>query len=101
VNRRRQPWSGRKAFGIGALIESVLIAPAALLPWGHAGPETTLGWLGVIANAPGLFVSSRLVVAETDLAISTLLLLTFVIQAALIGGLLYAWQRWRGKSGSN
>lgn len=45
-----------KSFFIGAIVEAVAIAPAVLSPWGHAGPESFWGWLGLLVNAPGLFV---------------------------------------------
>ncbi len=91
LNHRDNEPSGRKALRIGALIEAVLIAPTVLLPWGHAGP-TTVGWFSFLLNAPGFFVSSRLVTLESDFTIPALVVLTFVIQAALIAGLLYLWQ---------
>jgi hypothetical protein len=86
---------GSRALGIAAVIEAMLIAPAWLLPWGHAGPETTVGWLSLLLNAPGFFVSSSLITAETDFTDTAVMLLTFVIQTALIGGLVYLWQRRR------
>jgi hypothetical protein len=85
----------RRALGIAAVIEAVLIAPAWLLPWGHAGPVTSVGWLSLMVNLPGFFVSSVLITAETDFTDTAVMLLTFVLQTALIGGLIYLWQRRR------
>jgi len=98
MNRVPSNASKLRAVGIGAVVEAVLIAPAVLLPWGHAGPETTVGWLSLIVNLPGFFVSSSLITAETDFTDTAVMLLTFVIQTALIGGLIYLWQRRRARA---
>jgi hypothetical protein len=65
---------------------------------GTRGPETTLGWLNLIVNFPGFFVSSSLITVETDFTDTAGMLLTFVIQTALICGLIYLWLRRRGRS---
>ena len=45
-----------KSVAFGAVLEAAMIAPAVLSTWGHAGPESLWGWLGLLLNVPGLFV---------------------------------------------
>jgi hypothetical protein len=42
-----------KSLLFGAVLEAIAIAPIILSPWGHAGPESLWGWLGILLNLPG------------------------------------------------
>ena len=46
-----------KALLIGVLLETAAFLPAVLSPWGHAGPESLWGWIGLLLNLPGLCVA--------------------------------------------
>jgi hypothetical protein len=83
-----------KALIIGAAVEAVAIAPAALSPWGHAGPESWLGWLSVLFNLPGIVVVRLL----RDLGMSGessagLLAAVFIVQTIILSYLLFVWLR--------
>jgi|GEM_PF-3163805 len=43
-----------KALLIGVFLETAAFLPAVLSPWGHAGPESLWGWIGLLLNLPGL-----------------------------------------------
>ena len=85
-----------KALIIGATLEAVAIAPAALSPWGHAGPESLPGWLGVLLNLPGICVVRLLrdfgAVGETFPAIFTGV---FVVQTIILSYLVFICLRWK------
>jgi hypothetical protein len=85
-----------KACLIAAILEAVAIAPAVVSPWGHAGPESLLGWLSLLVNLPGLFVFGKLgatrVLGESDAA---LVLGVYLIQVLPLGYILFVGMRWR------
>jgi hypothetical protein len=43
-----------KALLIGVALETAAFLPGVLSPWGHAGPESLWGWIGLLLNLPGL-----------------------------------------------
>ena len=81
---------------ISVIVEAIAIAPAVLSPWGHAGPETTLGWISVTLNLPGMFVVGlfhQVLSAE----VSTVLFFSavFAVQTLLLGYLVFVVVRWK------
>lgn len=90
-----------KALLIGAILEVAAIAPAVLSTWGHAGPESLWGWLGLLLNAPGLFVmwlvrtvsGSR----ETVSVVSTVAYV-YLIQTLIFGYIVFVWLRWKKRN---
>jgi hypothetical protein len=94
-------WDGSallKASLIGASIEAVLIAPALLSPWGHAGPGGLLGWLSVFANLPGgyLFgVISGLIGYKAVDSLVVPVTGVYIIQTFLIAYPTFVWLRWK------
>ena len=81
-------------FGLAS--EAVAIAPAVLSPWGHAGPESLWGWLGLLLNAPGLLVISlvRAVSGSTEsVPIADAIVYTYSIQALIFGYVAFVWLR--------
>ena len=58
-----------KALALGVILESVAMAPVALSPWGHAGPESLSGVLGLLLNLPGFYV--LLAVEEDKVVVPT------------------------------
>ena len=87
-----------KALLIGAVIEAVAIAPAFFSPWGHAGPESTLGLLGVLANSPGgavVIFSRTLGGNDTGESLWLLIAEVYLVQALLIGYIAFVWLRWK------
>jgi hypothetical protein len=85
-----------KALFIGALIEALAIAPAALSPWGHAGPDTLLGWLSLLLNMPGIYVLRMLgVFRPGGESIVFLFCAVFIIQTIMISYPVFVYLRWR------
>lgn len=85
-----------KALAIGAVIEAVAAAPAALSPWGHAGPESMLGWLSVLLNMPGLFVLGLLRdLRAGNESFAGLFAVVFVVQTIIISYLVFVYLRRR------
>ena len=87
-----------KAFLFGAALEAAAIAPAILSPWGHAGPESMWGWLGLMLNAPGLFViwllRSLNGSTETVSAVSGFAYV-YAIQTVIFSYVAFVWLRWK------
>ena len=83
-----------KSLIIGTAIAAVAIAPVALSAWGHAGPESWLGWLGVVLNLPGMLVVRLLrdigVVGDTLGAIFTA---AFIAQAVMLSYIVFVYLR--------
>ena len=80
---------------IGIVVETILLAPALLTPWGHAGPETLPGLLSFLLNLPGFVVLMGL---TSDQGFSTTnrdFLFVFAIQALIIGYFVFVMLRWR------
>ena len=87
-----------KACLFAAVLEGVLIAPAVLSPWGHAGPEGLLGWLSVFANLPGgyLFgVFSRLIGYRAEDSLFVVGIGVYLIQTFLIAYPTFVCLRWK------
>lgn len=92
-------WDGPillRAFLYGLVSEAVAIAPAVLSPWGHAGPESPWGWLGLLLNAPGLVVISlmRGISGSTEsVPIAKAIVYTYSIQALIFSYVAFVWLR--------
>lgn len=90
-----------KSVGVGVGLETILIAPtipSELFPWGHAGPGTLPGILGLFLNLPGLYILMALTSDQMFREIEeseTLFLLVFVIQALIISYVVFVILRWR------
>jgi hypothetical protein len=87
-----------KALFVGAVVETVAIAPAILSPWGHAGPEAPWGWLGLVLNVPGLFVIKLLRMAsgsKETVPIASAVVQVYVIQALIFSYIAFVLLRWK------
>jgi hypothetical protein len=92
-----------KAFFYGAVLEAIAIAPAVLSPWGHAGPESLWGWLGLLLNAPGLFVIWLLrTLSSSKETVSVMSAVTYVylIQTLIFSYTAFVWLRWKKRRAS-
>ena len=78
---------------VGAIIEGVAIAPAAIAPWGHAGPESLLGWLSILLNLPGIFVV-RLFRSGGE-SFTVIFTAVFIVQTIIISYFVFVYLRWR------
>ncbi|HEV7398542.1 MAG TPA: hypothetical protein VGN86_18660 [Pyrinomonadaceae bacterium] len=79
-----------------AIIEAVAIAPGVLSPWGHAGPETTLGWFSVLFNLPGMFLVGLFhVSALDDESVIPMVAAVFVVQTLMLSYPAFVFVRWR------
>lgn len=88
-------WTILKSLIIGILLETILLAPALIAPWGHAGPETLPGLLSFLLNLPGFVVLMKL---TSDQGFSTTnrdFLFVFVIQTLIISYFVFVMLRWR------
>lgn len=94
-------WDGGallKALMFGVLSESIFLAPAVLSPWRHAGPESLWGWLGLLLNAPGLFVIwlLRSISGSTeDVSIVDAIVYTYLAQTLILSYIAFVWLRWK------
>jgi hypothetical protein len=83
-----------KSLIIGVTIEAIALVPAVLSTWGHAGPESWLGWLGVLLNLPGMLVVRPLrdfgVVGDSFAAIFTAV---FIAQAVMLSYIVFVYLR--------
>ena len=92
-------WHSRtllKALLFGAILEGVVIAPAVLSPWGHAGPESIWGWIGLLLNVPGLIVIWFLrIVTGRNEAISVVsgVVYVYMIQTLIFSYIAFVWLR--------
>ncbi|MFS8084928.1 MAG: hypothetical protein ACMG6H_04810 [Acidobacteriota bacterium] len=92
-------WDGKtavKALLVGAVMETVAIAPAVFSPWGHAGPESLWGWFGLLLNVPGLFVVKllRMVIqSKGSVSVATAIAEVFVIQTLSFSYIAFVWLR--------
>lgn len=85
-----------RAFLFGVAIETAAIAPAILSPWGHAGPESTWGWLGLMLNAPGLFVVwlLRSLIGSTEtVSLVSGVVYVYSIQTLIFSYVAFVWFR--------
>ena len=86
-----------KALALGVILESVVMAPVALSPWGHAGPESVSGVIGLLLNLPGFYV---MLLAEDfmpkDSSFAAYLGIVYIVQVVIISCLIFVFLRWRG-----
>jgi hypothetical protein len=88
--------SATKALVISVILEAIAIAPAVLSPWGHAGPDTTLGWISILLNLPGMVLVGlfqRLLSANESVVL--FLAAVFVVQIILLSYLVFVVIRWK------
>jgi hypothetical protein len=94
-------WDSRtllEALLSGAVLEAVAIAPAILSPWGHAGPESIWGWLGLLLNVPGLFVIwlIRVLSGSTEsVSVVSAVGYVYLIQTLIFSYILFVLLRWK------
>ncbi len=85
-----------RAFLCGFAIETIFIAPVLLTSWGHAGPDSLWGWIGLILNIPGglvlIFLRTILGVHNTDSNLESLVSL-FLIQTFLLSYVAFIFLR--------
>lgn len=85
-----------KALALGASIEAIAIAPAVFSTWGHAGPESFLGWLSILLNLPGMYLLRLLGVFKSGNASFTLIFASiFLVQTVMISYLVFVYLRWK------
>lgn len=87
-----------KALVTVTALEILAILPAILSPWGHAGPETLWGWLGVLLNLPGIFVVGAIATATGSLDTMSgwgPIVSVFVVQVVLFSYVAFVWLRWK------
>ena len=106
-NPRDEPlhrWHGPtlvKALLIGAALEAAAIAPALLSPWGHAGPDSPWGWLGLLLNVPGLLVMWLLRTTSGNretFSIIGIVAYVYSIQTLMFAYLAFVWLRWKKRN---
>ena len=71
------------------------MAPGVLSSWGHAGPDTTLGWLSLLFNFPGMLLAAllsgfTLFDGPTILSVAVV----FALQTLIISYLVFVYLRW-------
>ena len=96
VTKRLHRWDRSivlRALIIGATIEGIAIAPAAISPWGHAGPEWLLGWVSILLNLPGIFVVRLL--RSGDESFAVIIAAVFIVQTVILSYLAFVYLRWR------
>ena len=85
-----------KALLFAAIVEAVAIAPALMSSWGHAGPESLLGWLSVLVNLPGLYLGGLLGAGRfAGESVVALVITVYLIQTLAISYIAFVWLRWR------
>ena len=90
-----------KSLVIGIVLETILIVPtipSELFPWGHAGPGTLPGILGLFLNLPGIWILMALTTDQMFRAIEesdTFFVLVFLIQALIISYAVFVLLRFR------
>lgn len=91
-----------KSVVVGIVSETILIAPAIpteLFPWGHAGPGTLPGILGLMLNLPGFYIlralTSDQVFREIEESGTLFVLYIFVIQTLIISYVVFVILRCR------
>jgi hypothetical protein len=100
-------WDGStiiKAFLAGAAIEALLIAPAALSPWGHAGPESFWGWVSLFLNVPGgvaLGVLRRLTNSHDTVSVAAAFTYVYIIQTVMIAYITFLCLRLKKRRGNS
>jgi hypothetical protein len=80
------------------VLETILIAPtipSELFPWGHAGPGTLPGILGLFLNLPGFWILMALTSDQGFSTTNTDFLFVFVIQTIIISYVVFVILRCR------
>ena len=104
TNYEREPihkWDGFtlvKACLFGAILEALAIAPAILSPWGHAGPESLWGWLGLVLNLPALFVIwllRTLTGSRETISVGGAIVYVYLIQTLIFSYSVFVCFRWK------
>lgn len=98
VENRIHRWDNAsvlKGLVISAISETIAIAPAILSPWDHAGPETTLGWLSVLFNLPGIFLVGLFHAFSDDEPMVIMVAAVFTIQTIMLSYFVFVLVRWR------
>lgn len=95
-------WDGfvlLKAFLIGAVFEGLVIAPALLSPWGHAGPKSSLGMLSLVLNLPGISVYEWSLEifkgGQVNESVYAIVSSVYLVQTLLFAYPIFVWLRWR------
>ena len=86
-----------RALIFGAVLEALAIMPALLSPWGHAGPESIWGWLGLLLNVPGLVVIwllRRVSGSRETVSIAHAIAYVYLIQTFIFTYIAFVWLRW-------
>jgi hypothetical protein len=86
-----------KAFLFGAVLEAIAIVPAILSPFGHAGPESVWGWLGILLNLPGGCVLYLLRSAignwKESISVEAAIVYIYLIQTFIFGYIAFVLMR--------
>lgn len=93
-------WDGSvlvKALLIGLALETTAFLPGVLSPWGHAGPESLLGWISLLLHLPGLYILSFIAKASGIEQPSAMTYMVFVysIQALGLTYIAFVCLRWK------
>jgi len=94
-----------KGFLLGAFLEAILIAPLVLSPWGHAGPDSVWGLIGLLLNIPGLLalwllqIISGYALDALDLSMTSLLACVYLTQTLIFSYVAFVWLRFRKRKG--
>jgi hypothetical protein len=93
-------WDGYvllKALLIGLALETTAFLPGVLSPWGHAGPESLLGWVSLLLHLPGLCLLWFFTKASgiEQPSAMTYMVFTYSIQALGITYIAFVYLRWK------
>ena len=94
-------WDGTtiiKALLAGAVIEGLLIAPAILSPWGHAGPASFWGWISLFLNVPGgvaLGILRSLTNNHETVSVDDTFTYVYIIQTVMIAYIAFLYLRFK------
>ena len=86
-----------KALLIGVALETAAFLPGVLSPWGHAGPESLLGWIGLLLHLPGLSLLWFIARASgiQQLSSMTYMVFAYSIQALGLAYMAFVCLRWK------
>jgi ABC-type sugar transport system permease subunit len=94
-------WDGKtllKSILAGSVLEAAAIAPVILSPWGHAGPESLAGWLGLLLNVPGLLVIWLIRImtgSRESISMGSAIAYVYSIQALILSYAVFVRLRWK------
>jgi len=106
-SKRLHAWDGKsvlKAILVGSVLEAAAIMPAILSPWGHAGPESLWGWLGLVLNVPGLFVIwfvRMLSGSKETIGVGSAVAYVYLIQTLILSYAVFVRLRWKKRHSQN